>query len=121
MSTVRADTVADAAGTGPSTLTGQIAPKAYTRFGSAGNIAGSFNVSSITDVGTGDADVNLTNAMTDTTSHVSHVTTEKTTSGLRLADVESQTASVASCFCFDTSFAASDPTAWHFSNNGDLA
>jgi hypothetical protein len=121
MSTVRADTLSDSAGTGPTTLTSQVAPKAYTRFGSAGNIAGSFNVSSITDVGTGDADVNLTNSMSDSTSHVSQITTEKATSGLRLADVESQTASVASCFCFDTAFSAADPTAWHFSNNGDLA
>ena len=63
MGEVRADTISNKAGNGPATLTGQSAAKVYTNFDSAGTVAKSLNVSSITDTGTGDWTVNITNDM----------------------------------------------------------
>lgn len=67
MSEIRANTVSDAAGTGPVTLTGQYAAKAWVNFNGTGTAAirESANVSSITDNGTGDYTLNFTTAMTD--------------------------------------------------------
>ena len=66
MSEIRANTISDAAGTGPVTLTGQYAAKAWVNFnGDTGAIRESGNVSSITDNGTGDYTVNFTTALTD--------------------------------------------------------
>lgn len=63
MSTIRANTVSDAAGTGPITLTGQVAPKVWVKYNqTADTILGSFNVSSVDDSGTGLFDVNFTNS-----------------------------------------------------------
>ena len=76
MSEIRATTISDAAGTGPITLTGQNAAKAHfgfnqaasTEFGMPTNTLSSqsFNVSSLTDSGVGDATVALTSAMANT-------------------------------------------------------
>jgi hypothetical protein len=67
MSTIRAATIADLAGTGPTTLTGQTAAKAWFNLNGTGTIAGraSQNVSSYTDNGTGDYTGNFTTALTD--------------------------------------------------------
>ena len=67
MSELRANTISDAAGTGPVTLTGQYAAKAWVNFNGTGTVAirDSGNVSSITDLGTGLYDVNFTTAMDD--------------------------------------------------------
>ena len=67
MSEIRANTISDAAGTGPVTLTGQYAAKAWVNFNGTGTVAirGSGNVSSITDDGTGDYIVNFATAMPD--------------------------------------------------------
>lgn len=64
MSEIRATTISDAAGTGPITLTGQSAAKAWVNFNGTGTIAArdSFNVSSLTDVANGRYDVNTTNS-----------------------------------------------------------
>ena len=64
MSELRATTISDKAGTGPATLTGQSAAKAWSIFdGTAGTVsyADSYNMSSITDNGTGDYTNTLTN------------------------------------------------------------
>jgi len=54
MSEIRATTISDAAGTGPITLTGQSAAKAWVNYHMVLNTVGdSFNVSSVTDDGTG--------------------------------------------------------------------
>ncbi len=68
MSEIRANTVSDAAGTGPVTLTGQYAAKAWVNFNGTGTVAigASGNVSSITDNGTGLYTVNFTAALADT-------------------------------------------------------
>jgi hypothetical protein len=67
MSEIRAATVSDLAGTGPVTLTGQYAAKAWVNFNGTGTVAirGSGNVSSITDNGTGEYRANYTNAFAD--------------------------------------------------------
>jgi hypothetical protein len=63
MSEIRATTISDLAGTGPATLTGQYAAKAWVSFvGSSGAIGASENVTSVTDNGTGNYTVNFTNA-----------------------------------------------------------
>jgi hypothetical protein len=67
MSTLRADTIADAAGTGPVTLTDQYASKVYGRFDNTGGVSESLNVASITDDGTGLYTASYTNNMSSTT------------------------------------------------------
>lgn len=65
MSTLRVDTIQDRVGTGQPDIDG--VAKAWVNFNGTGTVAirASFNVSSITDNGTGDYTVNFTNAMTD--------------------------------------------------------
>jgi hypothetical protein len=67
MSEIRATTISNAAGTGPITMTGQYAAKAWVNFDGTGTVAirESGNVSSITDNGVGNWTVNLTTAMSD--------------------------------------------------------
>ena len=67
MSEIRANTVSNAAGTGPVTLTGQYAAKAWVNFNGTGTVAirESGNVSSITDNNAGSYTVNFTNAFSD--------------------------------------------------------
>jgi len=67
LSEIRANTVSDAAGTGPATLTGQYAAKAWVNFNGTGTVAirESGNVSSITDNNTGDYTLNFTSALAD--------------------------------------------------------
>ena len=68
MSEIRATTISDLAGTGPATLTGQYAAKAWVNFNGQGTVAirASGNVSSITDNWTGNYTVNFTTAFSDT-------------------------------------------------------
>jgi hypothetical protein len=68
MSEIRATTISNAAGTGPITMTGQYAAKAWVNFNGTGTVAirDSMNVSSLSDTSTGEYEVNLTNAMSDT-------------------------------------------------------
>jgi len=71
MSTLKADTIQSTGGAA-ATLTGQVAAKMWVGWyfnSGTPEVNGSFNISSITDVGTGDADHNLTNAMSN--KHVS--------------------------------------------------
>ena len=73
MSEIRANTVSDAAGTGPATLTGQSAAKVYYEFsGIAASLrsGSTFNCSSLTDQSTGNFNVNFTSAMSQSYSPV---------------------------------------------------
>jgi hypothetical protein len=65
MSTLRVNTIQDAAGTGTPAISGLA--KAWVNFNGTGTVAirASFNVSSITDNGTGTYTVNFTTAMPD--------------------------------------------------------
>jgi hypothetical protein len=63
VSELRANTISDAAGTGPVTLTGQYAAKAWAKVTDAGAVTVGFNVSSVTDDGVGLFTVSYTSAM----------------------------------------------------------
>ena len=65
MSTLKADTIVAADGTSPVTLTKQSAAKAWNNMNGTGTAAirDSFNIASITDVGTGEYKHTLSNAM----------------------------------------------------------
>ena len=67
MSEIRATTISNAAGTGPITMTGQYAAKAWVNFNGTGTVAirESGNVSGITDNGSGQYTVNFTTALSD--------------------------------------------------------
>jgi hypothetical protein len=67
LSEIRANTVSNAAGTGPATLTGQYAAKAWVNFDGTGTVAirDSFNISSLADNGTGVYTITFTNAFSD--------------------------------------------------------
>ena len=70
MSDIRAGTIGDTAGTGPITLTGQSAPKAWCNFdgtattgtASMTSVRGSLNISSVVDISTGSNLLNYTNS-----------------------------------------------------------
>lgn len=68
MSEIRANTISDAAGTGPVTLTKQSAAKAWAsvdqRSGGA-TLLKSFNVSSVTDNATGDFSLSFSSSFSD--------------------------------------------------------
>ena len=65
MSELRANTISDAAGTGPVTLTKQSAAKAWVHFDGNPTVVSrsSFNVSGLTDNGTGDYTISFTSSM----------------------------------------------------------
>jgi hypothetical protein len=67
MSTLKADTIVASDGSSPVTLTKQSAAKAYFSYemDSPSSIKKSLNASSLTDNGTGDATLTVTNAMSD--------------------------------------------------------
>ena len=67
MSEIRATTISDAAGTGPIALTGQSAAKAWINYDRATStsIEGSFNIASITDLGTGNQSTSFTSAFSN--------------------------------------------------------
>jgi len=67
LSEIRATTISDAAGTGPITLTGQSAAKAWAWVDAytSNTVDNSFNVSSMTDNSTGNYLVTITNGMSD--------------------------------------------------------
>ena len=62
MSDIRVDTISAANGTDPVTLTKQSAAKVFERHNSSHTIVSSFNVSALTDNGSGDTTVSYTNA-----------------------------------------------------------
>lgn len=65
-SVLNVDTLTDAAGTGPVTLTKQTATKAWVQYDhTVPSVSGSFNTASMTDVATGVMEQNFTNNMAD--------------------------------------------------------
>lgn len=69
MSEIRATTISDTAGTGPITLTAQSSAKTWALWTTVTTttLQNSLNVSSLTDLGAGYTEVNLTTAFSDTT------------------------------------------------------
>ena len=72
MSDIRANTISDAAGTGPIALTGQSAAKAWVHYKTSTSTTlynPSLNISSLTDNGTGNTTVTMTNAFSGISSY----------------------------------------------------
>lgn len=67
MSDIRANTISDAAGTGPIDLYKQSAAKAWANYDTTGTteFRDSFNFSSLTDNNTGDTTLNVTNSFSN--------------------------------------------------------
>jgi nicotinamide mononucleotide (NMN) deamidase PncC len=84
MSSIRATTISDLAGTGPATLTGQYAAKAWVNFNGTGTpaIRESGNVSSTTDNDTGNYSINFATAMLDANYAVSGSTVGSSETGV---------------------------------------
>jgi hypothetical protein len=125
LSEIRANTVSDAAGTGPATLTGQAAAKAWVNFNGTGTVAvrDSENVASITDNGTGDYTVNFSSNMGNT-NYAIPAQVGSIASGRYggLNDSDGRAAGSANFFCFQTSTgSALDPEEYSISVLGDLA
>ena len=86
-SVLNVDTIADKAGTGPVALTKQSAAKMWVNFdGTASGAAsrGSYNVSSMTDEGTGRYEVNINNNMSDANYGLSTAGIENGTTGANI-------------------------------------
>jgi len=90
LSEIRATTISDAAGTGPITLTGQSAAKAWVNFNATGTAAirESFNISSLTDNGTGDIRSNFTSNMANADFSISSATDQNSTTSYNFQGIE---------------------------------
>jgi hypothetical protein len=100
LSEIRATTISDAAGTGPISLTGQIAAKAWARYDGSSILADSFNVASTVDgATTGQTTVNFTNDMSDG-NYAAQGTCNGTT-GDRFVSISNQAASSYDTYTFD--------------------
>ncbi len=121
MSDIRVDTISAANGTDPVTLTKQSAAKAWINFNGTGTIAtrDSFNVASLTDNGTGDYYVNLTNAMNN--AGYSCTTAGRVSGGISCNDGGDQTASRLALGALDSGGSRDDPDTACSAANGDLA
>ena len=118
MSEIRVTTVSDTAGTGPVTLTKQHAAKAWvSKWYNTGTLTNSFNVSSVTDVGTGQSTVNFSSSFSS--ANYSH-TASDAYYGLCQTEPNSQTASAGKVFNYNNSFALVD-TVINTVAHGDLA
>lgn len=74
MSELRADTITASDGTSPVTLTKQSAAKAWVRYNQATpGVDDSFNISTVTDVSTGEAQINLLSSFSSVNYSVSGI------------------------------------------------
>ena len=92
----------------------------YKTVSATATIGRSFNVSSITDEGIGDTDVNLTNAFIDA-DIVSHINIGNGSNGDKSFIQAATTASVIECFQYDGDNSAFDSNYCAVSGHGDLA
>jgi len=118
MSELRANTISDAAGTGPVTLTGQSAAKAWCHIDvSAGvpSLADSYNVSGITDLSVGRVQVSFTSSMSGS-SYATPASTDTFING----SYDFASASV-NLFNNNAAGTPSDPVTYVATVSGDLA
>jgi hypothetical protein len=100
LSDIRANTISDAAGTGPIDLYKQSAAKLWARYGADSVIVESFNVSSTVDSSTvGGTDVNITNAF-DSGGYAAQATCNGTT-GNRFVTISSLNPTYYRTYAFD--------------------
>ena len=120
MSDIRANTISDAAGTGPIALTKQVAAKVWARYDGASTLLDSFNVSSTTDGSTaGQTTVSYTAAMSD--SNYATQATCNGTSGDRWATVTDQAAGSCVTYTWDASGITRTDLPVGLISTGDLA
>ena len=116
MSEIRANTISDASGYGPITMTGQSAAKAHANISSGFVIQSSLNIASTVDNSAGNCSVNYINAMSNTT----YTVQANSTNALTMATSIPVTASQYSMRMFNTSASYSDRGTMS-STHGDLA
>lgn len=116
MSTIRAATVSDQVGTGPATLTGQNAPKAYAA-GSLETLQQGFNITSVTDGGVGIFGSTFTNTLGS--SGYPYGTASRGSSGDRFVGTGNNTTTGVSAYCYDGSTLTD--MSWGFIAAGELA
>ncbi len=122
MSEIRVTTVSDTAGTGPVTLTKQSAAKAWASvYYSSGTptASASFNISSLSDNGTGDYSANFTSNMDSSNYGAGAISIHNT----RVATFLSTSASLFNIKVYDISVGAtsSSDDSSRFAIHGDLA
>jgi len=116
LSEIRVTTVSDTAGTGPVTLTKQSAAKVWARVDQSGQtLQNSFNVSSITDGGTGFTSLNLTSAFSSANWCV-NVCANSVSDNSHAGD-----ASTVRGGAMNSSGTRGDASRFHMSAHGDLA
>ena len=125
MSTLKADTIVASDGTSPVTLTKQSAAKSWVNFDSTGTIAArnSLNVSSLTDNGTGDYDVNVSSSFTavDYSINVSLYPSASWNQQPSIQNPANNTTSLFSIFSASTAGTKYDTQLVTASTHGDLA
>jgi len=125
MSTLKADTIVASDGSSPVTLTKQSAAKAWVNFDSTGTIAArnSLNVSSLTDNGTGDYDVNVSSSFTavDYSINVSLYPSASWNQQPSIQNPANNTTSLFSIFSASTAGTKYDTQLVTASTHGDLA
>ena len=125
MSTLKADTIVATDGSSPVTLTKQSAAKAWVNFDSTGTIAArnSLNVSSLTDNGTGDYDVNVSSSFTavDYSINVSLYPSASWNQQPSIQNPANNTTSLFSIFSASTAGTKYDTQLVTASTHGDLA
>ena len=127
MSDIRANTISAANGTGPVTLTKQMASKQWCRWNQTGTAAinDSFNTSSLTDLGTGRGQLAYSSNMSDGNYHLATAVGELTGGGNRGIGVRGtdKPPSTDGCayFCFSTNWSGADQDLCSASIHGDLA
>ncbi len=86
-SVLNVDTIADKAGTGPVALTKQSAAKAWVQYNTSHVVQDSQNVSSVTDVGTGQGTINVSNSLSNSGYSVNYSSgiTGPAVNGLRIS------------------------------------
>ena len=125
MSEIRATTISDETGSGPIALTKQSAAKAWasvqTNTGSH-VLAGSFNISSVVDLGTGYGTLNLSSSMSDV--NYSAISAKQNGANNNAAQTFFYTGSTASQVrfaFFESGGSLADPYHYVGTVNGDLA
>lgn len=123
MSEIRAETISDAAGTGPITLTKQSAAKAWVNFNGTGTVAirDSFNLSSITDHGTGNYTENFSSAFSAADYAVGAFTGGSASSRDVVGDATAFSASTCEIFVTNSAETVVDSEIVTTSTHGDLA
>ena len=123
MSEIRATTISDAAGTGPITLTGQSAAKAWAFFTTktTTTLLGSINVSSLIDGGTGSTEIYFSNTFINDDYAASAIAGDPGISTAFGTDVGGRTSSVFQVQTRSTANANIDCARVSVTFHGDLA